>query len=148
MYNCRQFPREHFFLNVKFSTICKMSPQSLENHVYKGLLHIIIDLELFKMNLFFYSSCVNALKYLCYIQVGYNFRRIILSLFLYFLNIIFIIYKNQRKNCSITYKISVTLTSAVLLFLERIIEACCWTVAESECSNSTYYIASYFTGAT
>lgn len=110
MYNCRQFPREHFFLNVKFSTICKMSPQSLENHVYKGLLHIIIDLELFKMNLFFNSSCVNALKSLCYIQVGYNFRRIILSLFLYFLNIIFIIYKNQRKNCSITYKISVTLT--------------------------------------
>lgn len=30
--------------------------QSLENHIYKGLLHRIIDLELFKMHLFFIQT--------------------------------------------------------------------------------------------
>lgn len=30
--------------------------QSLENHIYKGLLHRIIDLELFKMHLFFIQA--------------------------------------------------------------------------------------------
>lgn len=34
---------------------CKMSPQSLENYVYKGSLHMISDLELFQMHLSYYS---------------------------------------------------------------------------------------------
>lgn len=54
----RQFSSEYFSLNVKFCTICKMFPQSLENCVYKGSLHMIIDLELFQMSLF---SCSTVL---------------------------------------------------------------------------------------
>lgn len=148
MHNCRQFPSEHFFLNVKSSTISKMTPQSLENHVYKGLLHMIIDLELFKIHRFFYSSCVNALKCLCYVLCKQD------AILKFFCPVSFIFWmqfittkKKSKKNCQIIYKISRTLkTSVMLLFPKQLFETCCWTVTESRCSNSTCWKATYCVG--
>lgn len=58
---------------------------------------MIIDLELFKIHRFFYSSCVNALECLCYVLCKQDaILKYFLPCFLYFLNAIYH-YKKKIK---------------------------------------------------
>lgn len=60
---------------------------------------MIIDLELFHMHLLF--KCTNVVKCLCYVLVGYDFRRILLPSFLYLPNIIYYDKKKFKEKISL-----------------------------------------------
>lgn len=106
---------------------------------------MIFDPELFKTHLSFIQAVLMPSNVFVIYEMDTH-KIIFLPCFLYFLNLIYH-YKISKKECYIIYKISRTLqTSAVLLFLKWLFEACYWAVAESECSNSTDQKATYCIG--